>query len=112
MKSRFAPLAAVLLALALAGCQSGESPAPEPPPAPEPEAAAAPPPPPAAEVPLTVTSRVLNLREEPSAKSAPLGQLKKGDRVLSLSSISSARFLLVFGPFSGSKVISTDPSDI
>ncbi len=81
MKSRFAPLAAVLLALALAGCQSGDSPAPEPPPAPEPEAAA-PPPPPAAEVALTVTSRVLNLREEPSAKSAALGQLKKGDKVL------------------------------
>jgi TonB family protein len=31
---------------------------------------------------LTVTSRVLNLREEPSAKSAALGQLKKGDKVL------------------------------
>jgi SH3-like domain-containing protein len=73
--------AALLLALALGGCQSGETPAPEPPPAPEP--AQAPAAPAAAEaIPLTVASRVLNLREEPSAKSAALGQLKKGDKVL------------------------------
>ena len=81
MKNRIAPLAALLLVLVHPGCQSGEAPAPEPPPAPEPEAAA-PPAPVAAEVALTVTTRTLNLREEASAKSAALGQLKKGDKVV------------------------------
>lgn len=74
-------LSALVLLLAFQlGCQSGETPPPEPPPAPE--AVAASPTPPAAEVALTVTSRVLNFRQEASAKSAALGQLKKGEKVL------------------------------
>jgi uncharacterized protein YgiM (DUF1202 family) len=62
------------------GCRSGETPPPEP--APAPEAAAVPGPSTEATVALTVTSRVLNLREEASASSVALGQLKKGEKVL------------------------------
>jgi outer membrane biosynthesis protein TonB len=85
MKNRFTPLTMlalfISLTVALAGCQSAEAPAPEPPPAPAPPAEAAAPPQ-VEPVVLSVTSRVLNLREEASAKSASLGQLKKGDKVV------------------------------
>jgi len=72
------PFAVIALSLVLASCRTTEAPPPEPPPAPE---TVAPPPEPEGKVELTVTSRVLNLREGPSAKSASLGQLKKGDKV-------------------------------
>ena len=75
------PFAVIALSLVLASCQTTEAPPPEPPPAPEP---VAPPAEPEAKVELTVTSRVLNLREGPTAKSASLGQLKKGDKVVVL----------------------------
>ncbi len=64
----------------LGGCQSPETPPPEPSPAPEP--AAAPEPPPEATVALTVTSRLLNVRESASAQSAAIGRLKKGEKVV------------------------------
>lgn len=73
MKRAFSALL-LLLALQL-GCQSGEMPAPEPP-------SKTTTPPPATDAVLTVTSRVLNLREEASAKSAALGRLKKGEKVV------------------------------
>ncbi len=81
MKNRALLLGVLFPVLALAGCQSGETPAPEPPPALESPATTAPPPQ-TTDVALTVTSRVLNLREEASAKSASLGHLKKGQKVV------------------------------
>jgi hypothetical protein len=72
-------MAAAAGMILLSACESAKTPPPEPPASTEP--APVPTPPPAELVSLTVTSRVLNLREEPSPKAAALGQLKKGDKV-------------------------------